>query len=92
MNSGSAECQKCHIPLGYGTGTSSAQPRTVSKRKAKAGAVTANGDGLTDRQRAFVAAYLTNGYNATRAAMAAGHKCNSDSAFAVTGSTHLRNL
>jgi hypothetical protein len=26
MDSGSAECQKCHIPLGYGTGTNPAQP------------------------------------------------------------------
>ena len=64
----------------------------ASKAKAGFSAAAAKGDGLTDRQRAFVAAYLSNGYNATRAAMAAGHKCNSDSAFAVTGSTHLRNL
>lgn len=30
-------------------------------------------NGLNDRQRAFVAAYLTNGFNTTRAAMATGH-------------------
>jgi phage terminase small subunit len=49
------------------------------------------GDGLTDRQRAFVAAYLSNGFNATRAAMAAGHKCNSYSAFGVQGGEALKN-
>lgn len=49
------------------------------------------GDGLTDRQRAYVAAYLSNGFNATRAAMAAGHKCNSYSAFGVQGGASLKN-
>lgn len=63
----------------------------ASKAKARFGAAAAKGDSLTDRQLAFAAAYLSNGYNATRAAMAAGHKCNSAIAFAVQGSNHLRN-
>jgi phage terminase small subunit len=91
MDSGIMAVPECHIPLGYGTGTNSAQPRKASKRKAKSVTVTANGHGLNDRQRTFVAAYLTNGFNATRAAMAAGHKCSSYSAFGVQGAESLKN-
>lgn len=46
---------------------------------------------LNDVQRRFVAAYMSNGYNATKAAMAAGHSCHSYMAFGVQGSTHLKN-
>src|ERR1035441_9269720 len=51
----------------------------------------AKSNGLNDRQRAFVAAYLSNGFNATRAAMAAGQHCHSYSAFGVQGRFHLKN-
>lgn len=44
---------------------------------------------LTDKQQAFVNAYLSNGFNATRAAKAAGYK-GSNKSLAVIGSDNLR--
>jgi phage terminase small subunit len=44
-------------------------------------------DNLTDKQRAFVNAYIINGFNATQAAKSAGY---SDDTAAVIGSENLR--
>ena len=59
--------------------------------KGKAVAAGAKANGLSDRQRPCVTAYLSKGFNATRAAMAAGHKCNSYSAFGLQGGEAFRN-
>ena len=45
---------------------------------------------LTGKQRVFVAAYLSNGFNATEAARTAGYK-GSDNSLAVQGYENLRN-
>ena len=72
------------------TGTTEAK-RQLGKPTSPGGKAS-KGNGLTDRQRAFVTAYLTNGFNATRAAMSSGHKCNGYGAFGVVGSVVLKNV
>lgn len=44
---------------------------------------------MTDKQKAFVAAYLSNGFNGTRAAQAAGYK-GDDNTLAAIASENLR--
>lgn len=48
-------------------------------------------DGLTPRERKFAEAYLTNGFNITAAARAAGHQCRSVASFHFSGRHQLDN-
>lgn len=49
-------------------------------------------EGLTTKQRLFVEAYLSNGYNATEAARSAGYKGKDDHSLATIGYENLRKL
>lgn len=60
-------------------------------KKAKENEVASRaGDSLTGKQRVFVDAYLSNGFNATEAARAAGYRGNNN-VLSVTGHENLRN-
>ena len=48
------------------------------------------GDGLTGKQKVFIDAYLSNGFNATEAARMSGYKGN-DNVLGVVGHENLRN-
>lgn len=51
----------------------------------------ANGD-LSDTEKAFIAHYVTNGYNAVRAAMSCGIKCKNYNTFGQMGHIYLKKL
>lgn len=48
------------------------------------------GDGFTGKQRIFIDAYLSNGFNATEAARTAGYKAKDDHSLASIGYENLR--
>lgn len=63
--------------------------RKPARAKPKPVAEKTDSDGLTTKQRMFVEAYLSNGFNATEAARAAGYKGN-DVTLASVGYENLR--
>lgn len=62
----------------------------IKKRRKAGGRKKGSTRGLTHRHRAFVAAYLTNGFNATQAAISAGFKCTTMASFSWCGYDALK--